>query len=138
MKKIKLKYFAEDFDSSVINLTPLIDVLFVILVTFILIAPLVKSDQIDLAQASISQNHTPKASCIAIHVKKDNSLWIEGRRAKDSKELIDYLIQKRKLFPKEVPQVFHDQKATFGTYQMVKDCLERAGFKEMEIILQPN
>lgn len=137
MKQVRLKYFSEDFDTSLINLTPLIDVLFVILVTFILVAPLVNSDQVELAPATfLSEKKTPKTSRIAIYVRKDNSVWVDGKKTQNSKELSEVLSKKRQWASKETPQVFQDKNGSFGTYQMVKDCLERAGFKEMEVVLQ--
>ena len=42
---------AESSEESLINLTPLIDVVFVLLITFIMIAPILKLDRIDLAPA---------------------------------------------------------------------------------------
>jgi len=39
--------------------------------------------------------------------------------------------------PTQIPQVFHDKNAHFGTYQMVKNAVEEAGFEQMDIILKP-
>ena len=40
-------------------------------------------------------------------------------------------------FPEARPQVFHDKKAEFGTYQAVKNAAEEAGFSHIDIILKP-
>ena len=47
-----------DIEEPQINLTPLIDVVFVILIMFILIAPILELDRIDLADAGGSQLNT--------------------------------------------------------------------------------
>jgi biopolymer transport protein ExbD len=123
-------------DETLINLTPLIDVVFVVLVAFILIAPLLEVDNVDLAQATeSSKNDISSKSKIIIHVREDNSIWINNRVVSDS-ELLPLLRQSKKEHPGFIPQLFHDQKATFGTYQKVKGAIEKAGFETMDVILK--
>lgn len=129
-----------NMEEPTINLTPLIDVVFVILIMFILIAPLLELDRVELADAS----HNPlnktqsvqETSPIAIHVRKDNTVLLNNQ-AVTMTQLIDKLKQAKNRFPKVNPQVFHDKQAHFGTYQAVKNAVEEAGFAQMEIILNP-
>ena len=124
-------------DESLINLTPLIDVVFVVLIAFILIAPLLEVDHIDLAAASPSASKDLlQKSKLSIYVHADNSIWINNQLI-GCKELTSLLKEKRRRDPTVLPHVYHDAKASFGTYQMVKNALERAGFTEMDIILKP-
>src|ERR1700730_3845683 len=73
-QSLKLRQIEE----PVINLTPLIDVVFVILIMFIVVAPLLELDRVELADASsevgdksISAQET---SPIGIHVHRDNTI----------------------------------------------------------------
>jgi len=121
-----------------INITPLIDVVFVILIAFIIVAPLLEKEQIELASAgmhheSISMNGS---SPIQIHVRADNTLLLNGIVV-PLDDLSPQLIKIRQLYPQARPQVFHDKKAHFGTYQRLKTCLEQTGFEEMDIVLAP-
>ncbi len=122
-----------------INLTPLIDVVFVILVMFIIVAPLLELDEVQLASGSAKDApaYQPEASSLHIHVKEDNSIWINKQRIPSS-ELPPLLQKIHERIPGERPQVFHDRRAQFGTYQTVKNALEEAGFSEMDIILSPS
>lgn len=122
-----------------INLTPLIDVVFVILIMFILIAPLLKTDQIELANASNGsmKEEAKEASPIAIHVQKDNSIQVNGRIVAIQHLQRELKVLKAK-FPKARPQLFHDRSAYFGTYQNVKNALEEAGFEQLDLILKPS
>ena len=52
-------------------------------------------------------------------------------------QLVDYLKQAKKRYPQAKPQIFHDKKAHFGTYQAIKNAAEAAGFQQMDIILKP-
>lgn len=123
------------------NLTPLIDVVFVILIAFIMIAPLLEVDNVELAEAPNSSTKNPIAatetSPIAIHVRQDNSIYYNGKKV-SLKELLPKLQEAKRKYPKTTPQIFHDKKAHFGTYQSVKNTLEEAGFEKVDIILNPS
>ena len=125
-------------DEGLLNLTPLIDVVFVVLLTFVLIAPMLDIDQIALAKTGSERSEiVAKEDALKIYVKKDNSIWIQKKQITE-KELSLYLKRYKKNHPLGIPQVFHDKNATFGTYQMVKNALETSGFKQMDVVLKPN
>jgi biopolymer transport protein ExbD len=127
-------------EETAINLTPLIDVVFVVLIMFIIIAPMLELDKVQLAsgpqkdtkQMAVVQENSP----VAIHVHADNSIWINNRIVSE-KELLNILKQARRAYPQKVPQLFHDKKGQFGTYQTVKNAVEMAGFEQLDVILQP-
>lgn len=127
-------------EEPTVNLTPLIDVVFVILIMFILVAPLLELDRVELAEASAKTNDTSlearETSPISIHVQSDNAILFNNRKVK-APELTALLIQAKKNHPKARPQLFHDKRAQFGTYQSVKNAAEEAGFEQMDIILRP-
>lgn len=132
--------FTRTVEEPAINLTPLIDVVFVILIMFILVAPLLEMDQIDLANAASNQkeNHAVQEnSPIAIHVHKNNTISYNNQNVTPS-HLTELLKQAKQRHPKARPQLFHDRQAHFGTYQTVKNAAEEAGFQQMDIILKPN
>lgn len=123
-----------------INLTPLIDVVFVILIMFIVIAPMLELDRVELAGAAQKEgrevNVVKEVSAIAIYVHEDNTIWVNQQRVVQ-KQLLSLLKNAHLKNPSAIPQVFHDKKAHFGTYQMVKNTVEEAGFERMDVILQP-
>ncbi len=142
MKKIFYSLAQENDPSeeSLLNVTPLIDVVFVLLITFIMIAPILKFDRIDLATAKekIKEEKIPSQNrnSITIRVFDDNTITLNNRSISE-KELLQTLITLKKTHPKEIPIIFHDKKAAFGTYQTIKNALENAGFEEMDILLKP-
>ncbi len=121
-----------------INLTPLIDVVFVVLIAFMIIAPILDVDIVDLATGKPEKQETlpPEQSPLSIVVRSDNSIWMGGQRMNVS-ELEKILLSQKKMYPHKVPQVIHDKNGSFGTYQTVKNTLEQCGFTQMEIILKP-
>ena len=137
---MRKRFVLSEPEEPVVNLTALIDVVFVILIMFILVAPLLELDRIELAQAPT----TPSAHVVSvqekgplsIHVHRDNSIWYN--QDKVSVELLAKKLRTAKSqHPDARPQLFHDKQAHFGTYQSVKNAVEDAGFEQMDIILKP-
>lgn len=123
-----------------VNLTPLIDVVFVILIMFIVVAPLLELDRVELADTAFAPQEksisVQEMSPIAIYVRHDNIVIVDGRPI-SMLQLAEYLKKAKKQYPQAKPQLFHDKKAHFGTYQSVKNAAEAAGFQQMDIILKP-
>lgn len=136
----KLGALAREQEEPSINLTPLIDVVFVLLITFIVVAPMLELDRVELADASgeakeeviSAQDNAP----ITIHVRGDNKVFFNGKEV-NMMLLPQILQQAKQRHPDARPQLFHDKKAHFGTYQTIKNAAEVAGFAEMDIVLKP-
>ena len=123
-------------DEPLINLTPLIDVVFVVLITFMLIAPVLDTDSVDLAQSGGIEKKELQTGPISIAIHADHSLWFQGKRV-ELAQLEGLLKQEKKRHPNAVPQLLPDQQAPFGMYQSLKNILESVGFEQMEVILKP-
>lgn len=140
-RKVRLSALrADPSEETQINLTPLIDVVFVVLIMFIIIAPMLELDRIQLAasttrdskEMAVVQENSP----VTIHVQENNTILFNHKIVTE-KELIPLLKQAKHTYPQKIPQLFHDKKAHFGTYQTVKNAVEIAGFEQLDIILQP-
>jgi len=133
-----MKFHKHSSQPAELNLTPLIDVVFVILIMFIVIAPLLEIQNVELATGSKMENGMTLAeqSAIALHVHKDNSIQLNGQPValKDLPRTLSYAKQR---FPAACPQLLHDRNASFGTYQSIKNALEAAGFSEMDVLVKP-
>lgn len=124
---------------SLINLTPLIDVVFVVLIVFILVAPLVEIDSISLAQGSRKTAEKPfKVESNAIHIDllKDGSVRINKREI-EKKDLRKLLLALHEAHEKGIPKLFCDKEVAFGAYQEVKNAVEDAGFETLDIVVAP-
>lgn len=129
---------SEDGDSEepLINLTPLIDVVFVVLITFMILAPVLDIDWIQLAPAGPGSKKESTNSPMTISIRSDNSIWFQKNQM-TLKEL-EYVLRSEKMrYPHQSPQIIPDKMAHFGTYQEVKNVLEICGFEQMDIVLQP-
>lgn len=124
-----------DIEESIVNLTPLIDVIFVVLISFILIAPMLKTDQVALTETTQALPSLSKKSPLTIHLKKDGSVLLNNQKVNFAileKQLRD---KENKLIP---PQILPDKDLPFYQYQKVKDLVQSSGFTEIDIVLQPS
>lgn len=126
----------ETIEEPLINLMPLIDVVLVVLITFILVAPMLDIDQIELAPGGQKETTTSPNTALSITVRSDNTIWMRGREITLA-QLGDELRREKATHPNQTPQVIHDRRAQFGTYQNIKNTLESAGFEQMDLLLQP-
>lgn len=135
-KRFRSTLDQEPIEEPTVNLTPLIDVVFVVLITFILIAPVLDVDSVNLATGGTAEKKELESSAISISVRADNSIWYQGARASltELKKLLEF---EKKRKPNAIPQLLHDEKAEFGTYQTLKNTIEEIGFEEMDVILKP-
>ncbi len=138
MRKLSFLFPSYQKEGELINLTPLIDVVFVILILFILVAPLFEFEKIDLPRGSfIKKNEASlinKKKAITIHLFSNNTISINQCIVKE-KDLIQVLKKLKGTTPYATVQLFADKAALFGTYQLVKNSLADAGFEEMDLIL---
>lgn len=136
----RFRISAEEVTEPTVNLTPLIDVVFVILIIFIVIAPLLELDHITLADSSRTGDKAcfsmEACSPIAIEVRANNDVWLNGKKVVIA-NLPQHLKEAKAQFPNAEPQLFHDKRALFGTYQSIKNAAELAGFKKIDIVLKP-
>lgn len=119
-----------------INLTPLIDVVFVVLIMFIVIAPLLQVDKIALSEAGEkTTNASNTENKLTIHVEKNDQVLLNQHPV-----AIKDLLQHLQKIPKQSDSciLYHDKEARFGTYQRVKNAVESAGYTEMNIVLLPS
>jgi biopolymer transport protein ExbD len=123
-----------------INLTPLIDVCFVILIMFIVVAPILEMEKVQLASGppidAKSLLPLQEKSAINIYVHADDSITINQVPVSES-QLTTMLSWAKQKNSAARPQLYHDKNARFGTYQKVKNAAEAAGFNEIDLILKP-
>ena len=124
-----------DLDENIVNLTPLIDVLFVVLISFILIAPMLKIDQVALTETTQNYQALSKKSQLRIHLKKDGTILL-------NQEKVNFVVLEK--FIKEKtdksipPQILPDKDLPFHQYQKVKDIVQSSGFTELDVVLKPS
>lgn len=131
----KKVFIEEENDESFVNLTPLLDVVFVLLITFMLLAPMLNVDHVELASAGIANKNQPASSVLSMTLRADNSIWFQGK-AITLTQLGSIMKAEKQRFPDQCPQLIADKNCHFGVYQEIKNLLEDCGFQQLDILLK--
>jgi len=135
---VRRRHWEETPDAEV-NLTPLLDVVFVVLIMFIVIVPILELDKVALAPGK-SANQEVKTvqgnSPVTLHVRHDGTIWLAKRQI-GAERLDEVMVALHGKYPEVVPQLFCDKRAPFGVYQVTKNAVEAAGYEELDVVLEP-
>ena len=73
--------FSRSDEESDINLTPMLDVVFIMLIFFIVVASFIKEAGVEVNRPDDNQPDDPEDSTsILVEVASDNQIWMENRR----------------------------------------------------------
>jgi biopolymer transport protein ExbD len=128
----------DTIEEPLVNLTPLIDVVFVVLIAFMLIAPILNIDSVQLTSSEGSHKKGPPQVTnhpFSVSLHADHSIWLQGEKI-ELKELKARLLIEKKKHPQEIPQLIPDAHTHFETYQLVKNTFESCGFEQLDIVLK--
>jgi biopolymer transport protein TolR len=125
---------AEPF--SDINVTPLVDVMLVLVVIFIITAPLLASAlRLDLPSSGAA---TPAKAAVAVTVVLDSSgsLMLDGRAVTPA-ELTQGLVQAARRNPETEVQLRADQSVHYGRVVEVMGAAQQAGLNRIGFVAEP-
>ncbi|OGN62684.1 MAG: hypothetical protein A3F09_02150 [Chlamydiae bacterium RIFCSPHIGHO2_12_FULL_49_11] len=120
-------------ESDLVNLTPLLDVIFVVLVLFIIVSPLIKTEEVHLSRTVCKSGKAPSPSApVRIAIMEDQTVKLNGNPVA-LQALLKTLMQ---MVESDTPvQVIPDKHSYFSTFQQVKDTLTLLGVKKIEVVL---
>jgi len=134
-RKYPLLLEREEPEEPLLNLTPLIDVVFVLLITFLLISPMLNVDHVELATAGVLSKTDTVQTPITITLRGDDTIWFQGVKVTMS-DLARSLKSEKARSPQSFPQLIADKNSHFGLYQEIKNLFEECGFLQMDVVLQ--
>jgi len=120
-----------------INVTPLVDVMLVLLIIFMVTAPLLTQGvNIDLPEAdapSLQQNVEP----LVITIRANGNIFIQ-KHAIDIKQLAPRIQAMRKAKPDLPVFIRGDAKTPYGRVAAVMALLESSGIKKVGLVTEPH
>ncbi|HSQ03792.1 MAG TPA: protein TolR [Burkholderiales bacterium] len=124
-----------------INVVPYIDVMLVLLVIFMVTAPLINPGQIELPQ--IGKTSNPPVAPIEISIHTDQSLWLRDR-AKGTADLkvsrneaIQAIREKQKRNPEQAVVIAADKDVRYESVLEVMDMLQQNQVKKVGLLAKP-
>ena len=125
---------------SQINVVPYIDVMLVLLVIFMITAPLMNPGQIDLP--SVGKSLVPPVAPLEVIIKKDATLALRDR-SKDSKEqdvsrerLIELLKQKQAQNVEQPVVISADRNVRYEEVINIMDALQQQQIRKVGLLVQ--
>ena len=122
----------EDEEETEINLTPMLDVVFIMLIFFIVTAVFVKQPGIDIERPTAITREAPVGGAIYVAISPDGEIWIDG----DAVELSAVRLQIERLHS-ENPEagliIQSDSQARNENLIAVMDAAKAAGLTDVLI-----
>src|SRR3989440_3001962 len=125
-----------------INIVPYVDVMLVLLVIFMVTAPLVNPGVIDLP--SVGKSSQPPASPLEVIVRRDQSLMLRERdkaradeHAVTSAQLVAALRERQKKSPDQPVVISADKEVRYEAVLKVMDELQRQNIRRVGLLVKP-
>ena len=124
-----------------INVVPYIDVMLVLLVIFMVTAPLVNPGVVDLPQ--VGKSSQPPAAPLEVNIKADGSLALRERDAGDAErtvtraELIRVLQVKQTSNPEQAVVIAADKSVRYESVLNVMDDLQKNHVQKVGLLVKP-
>ncbi len=119
-----------------INVTPLVDVMLVLLIIFMVTAPLltqgVNVDLPDVKSAPMQQNIEP----LVVSIRASGEIYLQ-KHAVNLKQLAPRIAAMRKVKPKLPVFIRGDAKTPYGRVAQVISQLENAGIRKVGLVTEP-
>jgi biopolymer transport protein TolR len=124
-----------------INVVPYIDVMLVLLIIFMVAAPLINPGQIDLPQAS--QKLDPAVAPMEVRVREDGELAFVDRNSSgteervDRKQLLELVRAAQRVHPEQAVVIAGDRKVRYEEVLGVLDLLQQGQVKRVGLLARP-
>ncbi len=124
-----------------INVVPYIDVMLVLLIIFMVTAPLINPGQIELPQ--VGQSLKPPVAPLEVEVRKDNSLRLRDREKSgveirvSQQELVDAIKAQQARNPEQAVVISADKSVRYEEVLKVMDVLQNSQVKKVGLLAKP-
>ena len=124
-----------------INVVPYIDVMLVLLIIFMVTAPLINPGQIELP--SVGQSLKPPVAPLEVEIRKDNSLHLRDleksnvARKVSREELVDAVKEQQERNPEQSVVISADKSVRYEEVLKVMDVLQSNQVKKVGLLAKP-
>ncbi len=122
----------EDDDESEVNLTPMLDVVFIMLIFFIVTASFVKESGIDVNRPNAATAERKEKGNILVAISADNQIWIAKRQV-DPRALRANIERMHAENPNGAVIIQADEESKNKLLVQVMDAARMAGVKNVSI-----
>ncbi|AWL11357.1 Biopolymer transport protein exbD2 [Saliniradius amylolyticus] len=122
----------EEEEEAAIDMTPMLDIVFIMLIFFIVTTSFVKEAGIEVLKPAATQATKFKNANIFVAVTEDGDVWLDKRQVEveSVRSNIERLLAEQ---PTRVVFVQADQKAKHGVVVKVMDQIKAAGIEQISV-----
>ena len=115
-----------------INVTPLVDVVLVLLIIFMVVTPLIASGVPVELPKTVHHNRKPDdGKDIIISVTADKRIFMSGRLVADARDVTRLVEEERRRHPEKSPFVKADVRTPYGAVRGVMEAVNKAGLDDV-------
>ena len=124
-----------------INVVPYIDVMLVLLVIFMVTAPLVNPGQIELPQ--VGKTSAPPVQPMEVSIRSDKSIWLRDRSQGSNEhkvtrgDLVKAIREKQKTNPEQAVVIAADKDVRYEAVLEVMDTLQQNQVTKVGLLAKP-
>ena len=125
-----------------INVVPYIDVMLVLLIIFMVTAPLISPGEIELP--SVGSKLTVPMQPLEVTLRNDNSIWLRDQASAGTSadrvsrdELVARIVAKQQRSPDQGVVIAADKNARYDDVLTILDLLQRNGVKKVGLLARP-
>ncbi len=122
-------------DESAIDITPMLDIVFIMLIFFVVTSSFVKESGIDVNRPSASTAERKETGSILVAISMDNNVWIDKRRV-DPDAIRPNIERLHAENPEGAVVIQADKASTSGLLVKVMDQIRLAGVTNISIAAQ--
>ena len=119
-------------ETTELNMAPLIDMIFILLIFFLVTASFVKTPGIDIQKPFAEIAEDRKKTNLVIGVAQDSTIWVEGRMI-DIRDIRSYLERFLQETPNGTVVISADEESRSEVTLLLHDNCQAVGIKEVYI-----
>jgi biopolymer transport protein ExbD len=115
-----------------INVTPLVDVVLVLLIIFMVVTPMISGGvQVDLPRTANHSKKPDDGKDIIVSVTTDKSVYFAGKRLASFKDVAKIVEDEKRRFPEKTVFLKGDSRTTYGAVRDVMEQLNKVGIEDV-------
>ncbi len=126
------RLYRQNDDESAIDITPMLDIVFIMLIFFVVTSSFVKESGIDVNRPSASTAERKETGSILVAISMDNNVWIDKRRV-DPDAIRPNIERLHAENPEGAVVIQADKASTSGLLVKVMDQIRLAGVTNISI-----
>ncbi|MBV1880949.1 MAG: biopolymer transporter ExbD [Pseudomonadales bacterium] len=119
-------------EDAIVDMTPMLDVVFIMLIFFVVTASFIKEPGVDISPPGAKTGTSQEKKSLRIAIAKNGEIWFNGKRV-DIRKVRSVLTRMKVESPNAGLIILVDKKATTDTLIAVMDSSRQAGIVDIAV-----